>query len=151
MGKREEMENMIFVCTGNTCRSPMAAALYNDMKKSCNAISRGIAVFKNTPASQYAVEAMKELKIDISNHVSTQIVPDDIAFANLLLVMGESHKRILINASPEHEGKIFTIYEYAKGIKRDVKDPFGGSMEEYTACRNELKELIEELIKNENK
>lgn len=142
------MAEIVFVCTGNTCRSPMASAIYNYYTKSQNSISRGIHAFDGARASPNAVKALEEIGIDLNNHFSKTLRKDDIDNANIILTMTKTHKDYIINYYGIEE-KVYTIYEYIEKCNKDISDPFGGSIEEYISARDEIEILIKKLIEIE--
>ena len=135
---------IIAVCTGNTCRSPMAEAMlkkkYADKAEVC---SRGLMA-SGLPASEESVEVMREMGYDISEHVSRRITPEEIKKADLILTMTQSHKDILLAAVPEAMGKIFTLCEYAK-IGGEISDPYALGIEEYRQCAEKIKKAVEAI------
>jgi len=140
--------NISFICTGNTCRSPMACALFKSLDtRGRNAISRGLSHESNIPVSKNAVLAMEELGIDISAHKSKQVRYEDIEESDLILTMGRFHKDAILNMNPNAKLKVFTIYEYALGLNKEVADPFMQSVEVYKKSRDELKMLVEAVLK----
>ncbi|MCY8513041.1 low molecular weight protein arginine phosphatase [Bacillus atrophaeus] len=150
--------NIIFVCTGNTCRSPMAEALFKSIaeKKGLDVTVRSAGVFAspNGKASPYAIEALFEKHIAL-NHVSSQLTEENVAAADLILTMTNQHKQLIINQFGSHSDKVFTIKEYAAGVDEDVTDPFGGTLEVYRRTRDELEDLLnllaEQLQKNKDR
>ncbi|WP_058486026.1 low molecular weight protein arginine phosphatase [Defluviitalea phaphyphila] len=143
------MKRILFVCTGNTCRSPMAEALakkeINKYSLDINAFSRGIAVYFPSEASKHAIEAMKEYDVDLSDHKSKQLDIKDIEEADIILTMTNRHKQYLLLNFKEHKEKIFTLKEFVEEFG-DVKDPFGGNIEDYKNCAKDLNNLIKKLI-----
>lgn len=132
--------NVLFVCTGNTCRSPMAEGFYNK-KYGCGAKSAGIYVENREHPSQNAVRAMQKHGIDISEHISTQVTPEDIKQADHVYTMTEGHAVILREAFPEAADKISVL---GKGIS----DPFGADIATYEKCAEEISGYVEKLYNN---
>ncbi len=126
-------KSVLFVCTGNTCRSPMAEGIFNSMHKNAVAASAGLFAESGEKASENAVLAAKELGADIKNHKALQLTPAMLDGADLVLTMTESHKRSL----PPME-KIKTLAEFG-----DVSDPYGGDIQTYKRCAEQIKKLIE--------
>jgi len=138
------MRKIYFVCTGNTCRSPMAQALANQYFKTgkCDmlAYSRGIMT-TNLKASKYAVSAMKDYGLDISGHVSMSIKYEDLENADKVITMTKEHKQYINQNFSGFDDKIYTLGEVA-GTSADVTDPFGASFEIYLQCANQINELL---------
>ncbi|MBQ7876502.1 MAG: low molecular weight protein arginine phosphatase [Clostridia bacterium] len=132
---------VLFVCTGNTCRSPMAEGIFNSLSE--GAFSRGLYA-EGGGANPKAIATMEQMNIDISNHVSTQLTRDDINDSLLVLTMTKAHKMAILSVMPDAKDKVFTIGEYADG--GDVIDPYGGGETVYKACADELYEYIERIV-----
>lgn len=139
-----KFSKIVFICTGNTCRSPMAEGLFK--KIYCHldftVSSRGLMVFMELPANELAIEVMEERNVDISNHKSYHYDKDDWDDNTLVLTMTHGHKEILKQHG--HSGEVWALKEFV-GLKGDVKDPYGGDLEIYRYCANEIEELIEKL------
>ncbi|MGG4489534.1 low molecular weight protein arginine phosphatase [Metabacillus idriensis] len=145
------MINVLFVCTGNTCRSPMAEALLNHMKENDHLSVKSAGVFagEGGDASLHAKQALDEKGI-ICNHQSALLNEEHIRFATYILTMTESHKELIFERYPQAIEKTFTLSEFVMEDgqdRRDVMDPFGGSLEIYRMTREELEKMIKLLIK----
>ena len=127
---------ILFVCTGNTCRSPMAEAICNKLSDKKIADSAGINAITGLSASVNSIEVCKEIGIDLSDFTSTWICDTNPAEYDLFAVMSESHKQMLITLgiSPE---KINVL---------NISDPYGGDLETYRKCRDEIYEAVKGII-----
>lgn len=134
--------NILFVCTGNTCRSPMAAAIMDKIAVE-NELdvfieSAGIFAGEGDSASDNAIEALKQYSIDLSGHRTQPVTEDLLKQSDLILTMTEGHKKLI---EPLASGKVFTLLEYA-GSDGDISDPFGGDLEEYEETAKEIYDAL---------
>ncbi len=129
---------IVMVCTGNTCRSPMAEGLFRRLWKDAGepfpveVKSRGVTTMPGLPASKEAIQAMSKKGVDISTHLSAPISSRDIAEADLVITMTLVHKQMLLSRHPEFRHKIRTLSELLPGVlSGGVTDPFGQSQAVY--------------------
>lgn len=143
MGKYQKL---IFVCTGNTCRSPMAEAIYRSLETmgTMKVISRGLVVLFSEPINPKAEIVLNKHDLELSNHVAKGLKASDIDEHTLILTMTANQKKRVCENYPDAKD-VYPIKEYAGEIG-DVIDPYGGTLMEYEECYIELARLVKKTV-----
>jgi protein-tyrosine-phosphatase len=138
---------IVFVCTGNTCRSPMAAALFRQLKGEDIVVSSaGLSAIPGEPATPEAVQALAEQGIALEEHRARLLSADLVREADLLLTMTGGHRAQCRRQFPDAADKVFTLGEFAGEATTDVPDPFGLPLEIYRQTAAELERLVRLII-----
>ena len=139
---------VLFVCTANTCRSPMAEAIFNKLNTDNNykVGSAGIATVPGSMVTKSSVALVeKELAFDIKDRKAVQIKKSLLEDADLVLTMTDYSKEYIKEYYPVYEGKTFTLPEYV-GVKGEVLDPYGGTNTIYEKTYKQLNGLVSLLL-----
>ena len=145
---------ILAVCTGNTCRSPMAAALLQhalaaqpEPWRSLKVISAGVAAISGDPVSANSVHALKKVGLDISGYRSQELTQELLDEALIVLCMTDSHLAMVRSQGEPVPVNLHLFREFMSGeVARTIGDPFGGSLRAYEAARDEMVEAIPALI-----
>ncbi|MTI83582.1 MAG: low molecular weight protein arginine phosphatase [Firmicutes bacterium] len=145
-------KKVIFVCTGNTCRSSMAQALAENILQQMDTseleieiASAGTTALPGMPAAENAIKVLSSMGIDLKGHSASLLTPEDVQSADLILTMTGMHRRQVRSMVPGCENKIFTLAEYAR-VGADVPDPIGGPEETYRACAREMQTMVKQAL-----
>ncbi len=134
--------NIVFVCTGNICRSPMAEGLFKKLleergREDITCSSAGLAAPEGSPASINAKIAAQELGVDISEHRSRLLTRAIARDADMIVCMTQEHYDVLNSIIPEEK-----LYILGGGID----DPYGCDLEVYRACAEKIKNSLPALL-----
>jgi protein-tyrosine phosphatase len=134
-------QNILIVCIGNICRSPMAEALFKQACPDKNISSAGLEGLEGHNADFHAIECMHEMGLDISTHIARRLDADMLTGADLVLAMTSQHVKIIEERWGFSKGKVFRLCHWSD---QSVADPYQKGKLEFT----EAKELIEMGVKD---
>lgn len=141
-------KTILFVCTGNVCRSPMAEALMRHFLQERDDIaifSAGMNAPKGARASQPAVEALSEMGIDLGDFRSQPVTEELLERCTHVFTMTREHRRLIDLLFPEHGPKVRLLGEFFQG-GGDVPDPIGQGLPVYRRCRDVIKSALAQLL-----
>ncbi|MGZ4962718.1 MAG: ribose 5-phosphate isomerase B [Limisphaerales bacterium] len=146
------MKTILFVCTGNICRSPMAEGLFRHATRGSNeyqVFSAGVGACDGQAPSVNAVRALRELGIDISHQRSRMLSPDLVEQADFIFGMTHSHVDTVNLLYPQASEKTFLLREFDETLdefEKDISDPIGGSFDTYAYTRDQIEQGIISML-----
>jgi protein-tyrosine phosphatase len=144
---------ILFICTANVCRSPMAEAIFNaladDAELTFRAHSAGVAALEGEPMASLALEALEEIGIRAENHRARQLGEEMLEEADLVLAMAPRHVTELRRHFEDSSHKVHTLPEYSGVLgEEEVTDPYGRGMAAYRASVRQISEYTSRVIEN---
>jgi RpiB/LacA/LacB family sugar-phosphate isomerase len=147
------MKTILFICTGNVCRSPMAEAMFRHAVRGrgeFRIFSAGLGAVDGQPPTPHSVRAMRELGVDISAQRSRMLTADLVRSADIILGMTHSHADTIALLYPAAAEKTFLLREFDDTLEpyeKDIGDPIGSPYEIYVDCRDQIEQGIASLLK----
>lgn len=144
--------NVLFVCSGNTCRSPMALAaakkiITADLKYiGLSFDSAGTNAAEGEPAAEYAVRVMRETGAELDSHRSKRFSQKVSQWADIIFAMEKRHIEYMAAAAPQHRRKMFVLSEYAL-TGGGIPDPYGGDENAYRTARDSIISGVDKALK----
>ncbi|HET8670013.1 MAG TPA: hypothetical protein VFM05_05130, partial [Candidatus Saccharimonadales bacterium] len=140
----------LFVCSGNTCRSPMAAAIANaeiaarlkipfEALETVNmrAMSAGVMARVGAPLTDEAAEVLRSLSVPVKPHAARHLTPELAEKAELIFCMTKAHREAVVEMLPAVAGKTYCL-----DVQTDIPDPIGKGMPAYIACATQIRNLV---------
>ena len=145
------MTKILFICAGNTCRSPMAAAAFRQLcaeagLNGIESLSAGLHVTAGEPVSVQARFALHQAGIPDPGGVSRALSAAMIEAADRIAVMTASQRREVLGRWPEAAGKVRLLLSYAPAAEGDIADPAGGNSEAYIHCLESMLPALKRLV-----
>ena len=145
------MPNVLFICTANQCRSPMAEVIGRDLltrtfpETEWRVGSAGVRAVDGYPATAASATMAGRHGFDLSRHSSRALIPALVAESDLLVTMEAAHKHTILRTFPEADGRVFVLSELI-GRGEDVDDPIGLAFAEYERTYHLLEEWIGQAL-----
>ena len=149
-----KIKKILFVCTANICRSPMAETILKEKLKNSgmtdiSVSSAGLMDMKGGRAREEALKIIGGLGVDISKHRSRHLAGDMVKEADMIIVMEADHRDKILSEYPDVKDKVFLLSSFGnqKGMETDIADPYGGTIFNYRVALREISFYIDGLMR----
>ena len=151
------VKRVLFVCTGNSCRSVMAKYLMQDLLKKAGidqvrVDSAGVFAHEGMPSTRETQQVLKEVGVDCSGHFARVVTPEMVKNSEVVLVMEQFHLEEVLRRMPSAKGKVHLLKAYGRDLhepqlQQDIADPIGKPLEVYEVCCAQIRDEVERVAK----
>ena len=142
---------LLFVCKGNICRSPLAAAYVEaklrEQGHQISVRSAGLETTAGKEAHPLAGTVAQQYGLSLQAHATTPLTEDLVHQASLILVMERSHRCTIIQTYPEAKNKVFQLGYFNDALWTEIRDPYEGKLEDFEACYRKIRQSCDDLLK----
>lgn len=146
-----QIRSVLFVCQGNVCRSPLAAAYFDSrLRERGSEIEVRSAGLDTTPGKEahpLATAVARQNNLSLQTHVTTSLSRELVAGADLILVMELVQSSTLLQKHPEATGKVVELGYFNNGLSTEIADPFGGTKADFEVCYKAIRRSCDNLLK----
>ena len=146
----QHTRQLLFVCKGNICRSPLAAAYFNGRVRErghqMNVCSAGLETTTGKKAHPFARAVAKQHGFSLEDHLTALLTRELVYQVDLILVMEFAHRYKLLQTYPEAKGKVFQLGHFNEMLFTEIQDPYGGAQEDFEVCYQKLCQSCDKLV-----
>ena len=147
----KDVDKILFVCRGNSCRSVMAGGLLPgllppDLKERLEIQSAGTGAFPGSCPFPETIRVMREVGIDVRSHPARLLTVSLVEESDMIIVMGKGHRNRVLELSPSAGERVFLLSQFGGKGDEEIEDPLGRSTEAYRSCREVIRGHLLKLV-----